>query len=218
MKTISRIQYITTNATLAELACKGGINWVQLRLKNTPYEQFLQTAKEVQQVCKQYNATLIINDNVAIAKEIRAHGVHLGKTDMLPELAREILGANAIIGCTANIRGQIIKLADKPIDYIGLGPFRFTPTKEKLSALLGFNGYKRILKSLQEKSIKDIPIIAIGGITEYDIKALMATGIYGIAVSGAISNDDDVTNSAKRFNAEMNKYLAIEKLKKENGI
>lgn len=199
MKPISRLQFITTNATLAEQACMGGIDWVQLRLKDCPDEEFYAIAKEVQAVCKQFNAIFIINDNVAVAANIGADGVHLGKEDMSPDTARELLGANFIIGSTANTYEDIAYLSTKPINYIGIGPYRFTATKQKLSPTLGMEGYKNIIDLLQQRQIKHPPLIGIGGITINDIPTLMETGIYGIAVSGAIAHAHDATAAAQQM-------------------
>jgi thiamine-phosphate pyrophosphorylase len=206
MKSISRLQYITTNATHAEQACIGGVDWVQLRLKDTSYDTFLKIAREVQLVCKQFNTTFIINDNVSIAKEICSDGVHLGKEDMSPEKARAILGDDFIIGCTANNRRDILNLSKYPVNYIGLGPFRFTTTKKKIATILGLAGYTRIMESLSDLSVTNIPVLGIGGITEADVEAILSTDIYGIAVSGAISNAKDVTIAAKKFKGLVSLY------------
>ena len=200
MKSISRLQFITTNARLAELACIGGVDWIQLRLKNVSYDEFKAIAMEVQGVCIQYNATFIINDNVKLAFDIDADGVHVGKEDpLLPEDIKEIAARNCIIGCTANTIEDIIHLSGKPVSYIGLGPFRFTATKQNLSPLLGIDGYKNIFTQLAEKEITAPPVIGIGGITHDDVPSLLSTGLYGIAVSGAISNATDVSAAARSF-------------------
>ena len=95
---ISKFHYITQNIKtfshpeLAEFACKGGADWIQLRVKNKSFEEWLKIAVETKSVCKKHTAKLIINDHVLIAKEIDADGVHLGKEDMNPEDARKILG------------------------------------------------------------------------------------------------------------------------------
>ena len=87
-----------------------------------------------------------------------------------------------------------------PIDYIGLGPFRFTVTKENLSPVLGIEGYQKIFAELKEvPSLPIPPIIGIGGITKEGVPELLSTGLYGVAVSGAISNAEDVTEAAKSF-------------------
>ena len=199
MKKISRLQFITTNAKTAEEALKGGVDWVQLRLKDAGFDEFYIVAKEVQSVCKKYNATFIINDNVELAKLLGADGVHLGKEDMPPSQAREILGDGFIIGCSANSRKTVMELASLPIDYIGLGPYRFTHTKKKLGTILGVSGYKRIIEYMKENSVITQPIIAIGGIDEYDIEELMEVGVYGIAVSGAICNAYSIAATAAKF-------------------
>lgn len=191
MKKISRLQYITTDASLAEKACAGGARWIQLRLKQVRYEAYLETAKEVQTICKQYNATFIVNDNVSLALETGAHGVHLGKDDMPPAKARELLGDDFIIGSTANSVEDIVRLSQQPINYIGLGPFRFTKTKDNLSPILGLQGYELIFSELNKHNLQYPPIVGIGGITPGDIAALMQTGLHGVAVSGIISNAAD---------------------------
>ena len=104
--------------------------------------------------------------------------------------ARELLGTGFIIGGTANTVEDVTALYAAGADYIGCGPFRFTTTKEKLSPVLGIEGYRRIVAAMQEKGI-DIPIVSIGGITVDDIPEIMATGVNGIALSGSVLRADD---------------------------
>jgi len=199
MKQISRLHFITTNADTAEKACRGGIDWIQLRLKNVSYEEYKAEALKVQAVCKRYSATFIINDNVQLAVDIGADGVHIGKQDMHVHEARAILGEECIIGATANTYRDIVVLSANHVNYIGLGPFRFTETKQNLSPILGEHGYTHILELLKKDNVTPPPLIAIGGIQHTDISTLMHTGIHGIAVSGAIANAGDVTLEAKTF-------------------
>ena len=84
MKRISKLQFITTNAAHAEQACMAGADWIQLRLKDTPYDELKSRAMEVKAVCKEFNAVFIVNDHVTLAYNIGANGVHLGKSDMAP--------------------------------------------------------------------------------------------------------------------------------------
>src|SRR6185437_8241116 len=138
MNTISRLQYITTNAVMAEQACEGGIDWIQLRLKNVSYDEYKKVALEVQAICKKYNATFIVNDNVKLALDIDADGVHVGKEDPLPmEDIEKLLAKNAITGATVNTTEDILHFKGKPVSYLGFGPFMFTTTKQKLSPILG---------------------------------------------------------------------------------
>lgn len=154
---------------------------VQLRMKGSPREAILETARDLQAICRSFRVPLIINDHVDIAEEISADGVHLGKEDMSPTLARQILGPSVLIGRTCNSLEDLDEARSQPVDYIGLGPFRFTKTKEKLAPELGLEGYQRL--KLHDYPL---PIYAIGGIRLEDAPALYATGIYGLAMSGAL--------------------------------
>jgi thiamine-phosphate pyrophosphorylase len=201
---ISRLHYITqdtlnkTHVQLAEEACAVGANWVQLRLKNKPAEEWEQIATEVQAVCKKYNATFIINDNVDLVKKIAADGVHLGKQDMPTIEARKILGNKFIIGGTANTFEDIKMHTAAGVNYIGLGPFRFTTTKEKLSPVLGVEGYQKIMLQCKSEQI-NTPIIAIGGIVVNDVESIINTGIYGVAVAGAITHSVNKMQTIHEF-------------------
>ncbi len=201
MRPVSKLQFLTDNAVTAELACKGGVDWIQLRIKNVPYEQFRAEALKVKDVCKRYKATFIVNDSIKLALDIDADGVHVGKEDPLPEEdIKEMQARGGIFGCTTNTVDDILHFVGKPVHYLGLGPFRFTTTKQKLSPILGLDGYNYIVSTLREKNVTDIPLlVGIGGITEADVPGLMATGLHGVAISGAIANAGDVTDAAKRF-------------------
>lgn len=186
----------------ARIALQGGCRWIQLRMKSVSDSEFKETALRIQTLCKDNEATFIIDDRVEIAKEIHADGVHLGKKDMPITKARSFLGEEFIIGGTANTIGDVEHCIRSGADYIGCGPFRFTTTKEGLSPVLGLEGYQHIMDYVKEKQWI-IPICAIGGITFDDIQDIMATGINGIALSGSILHAQNPTE-------EMRKILNIE--------
>lgn len=173
-----------------QMAIEGGCRWIQLRMKDATDEEVKATALELIEMCREHDAFLIIDDRVDVVNDLKVSGVHLGKEDMDPLEARELLGPHAIIGVTANTAEDIIRFKGKDVDYVGLGPFRFTTTKKRLAPELGLEGYKSIVKQVRDAGV-DLPIVAIGGITLDDVDPLMATGINGIAVSGAIINADD---------------------------
>jgi len=208
---ISRLHYITTNAEAAEHACLGGVRWVQLRVKNLSAAEWRQRALAVQAVCRQYGATLIINDNPQLALEIRADGVHLGQQDMPPAEARRLLGLSFIIGGTANTLADIERLVAAGVDYIGLGPFRFTTTKEKLSPVLGLSGYVEIMAQGRAAGLTT-PVVGIGGIELADIAALLAAGLHGVAVSGAIGDAASPSAAARLFVHELASLQSIASL------
>lgn len=195
---IPKLHYISQGETPEqhleniEKACTHGAELVQLRLKNEDENTLLKTAERARGITKKFQTKLIINDHYKIAKAVQADGVHLGKTDACPRVARQHLYDWQIIGGTANNLQDCQELMNKKVDYIGLGPFRFTSTKRNLSPILGLEGYVSLLNELHSET----PIIAIGGITLHDIPELLKTGIYGVAVSGAITND---FNNIKAF-------------------
>lgn len=203
------LQYITApkpDTTLAEqveMVCRGGMRWVQLRMKNASVAELLEEGKLIAEICHRYNALLIINDSVNAARQLNADGVHLGKEDMDPRQAREILGPGKIIGATCNTWEDILLRQQQQVDYIGLGPFTFTTTKEKLSPVLGLEGYNLLLRKMKEKHIP-IPVFAIGGISETDIPALIETGIQGIALSGLIKNSHNICQKTQEILALLN--------------
>lgn len=203
-KEIAKLQYISQENEAAdhlaqiERFCEGGGKWVQLRMKAVSAELFMETAQAARKICDRYQAKLIINDNVQIARTVKADGVHLGSEDMHPTLARELLGEKAIIGGTANTFYDIEQLAKAKVDYVGLGPYRFTPTKKNLSPVIGPEGLEVIMAYCKEYRI-DIPIVAVGGIRESDLDTVLSCGAYGIAVSGMLSGMGDKTEQIQRI-------------------
>ena len=195
---ISKLQYIsqgeTPEAHLQNIqsACTAGAEWVQLRLKNETEAVILETAKKAREITSHFQTRLIINDHYKVAEEVKADGVHLGKTDACPAEVRKYLGNLFIIGGTANTIEDCKILLEKKVDYIGLGPFRYTTTKKNLSPTLGLAGYQVLLEELNTET----PVIAIGGIVLEDVAALLETNIHGIAVSGEITKD---FNSISKF-------------------
>ncbi|MCM1138414.1 MAG: thiamine phosphate synthase [Duncaniella sp.] len=180
-----------------QMVLEGGCKWIQLRMKDATDEEFRETALEIIPMCQESEAFLVFDDRVELAIELAVHGVHLGKNDMHPLEARELMGPGAIIGCTANTATDIIRLKGWDVDYVGLGPFRYTSTKSNLSPIIGLNGYTKIVNEVRGAEI-ELPIVAIGGITINDIEPLMKTGINGVAMSGAIINaPDPVAYTAK---------------------
>ncbi|WP_277115492.1 thiamine phosphate synthase [Chryseobacterium sp.] len=201
---MEKLQYISQGNTFREQelcvrkALDNGVKWVQVRWKNAPENELIKLCEISKQLCSEYQSVCIINDHVQIAREIDADGVHLGLNDSAVKDARLILGENKMIGGTANTLSDVIQRIKESCDYIGLGPLRFTTTKEKLSPVLGFEGYQHIIDGLREKSI-DVPkIFAIGGVTLEDILPLQEIGIYGIAVSGLISKQPSIINELKK--------------------
>jgi thiamine-phosphate pyrophosphorylase len=203
-KTIAKFHFITINhpelshANQAIRAYQAGCKWVQLRMKDSSEEVVEQEIIEILPVANAYNAILLINDNVELTLKTGAHGVHLGKNDMCPAEARKLLGPDFIIGGTANTFEDVLSLLERGVDYVGMGPFRFTTTKKNLSPVLGKEGYYQTMSQLMEMG-KTIPIIAIGGIQPNDIEDLLPCGIHGIAAAGAILAENNIELNIKKY-------------------
>lgn len=186
------------------LALEGGCRWIQLRVKDVSDDELRPMALEAQQLCREAGATFIIDDHVALVKEIGADGVHLGLKDMPIDEARAVLGPGVIIGGTANTYDDVCRHHAAGADYIGCGPFRFTTTKKNLSPVLGLEGYRDIVAQMRAADLRNakgepLPIVAIGGITADDIPAIMQTGVTGIALSGTVLNAADPISEMQRL-------------------
>lgn len=211
-----QLQFITDapadkNATVAQAmaALEGGCRWTQIRMKDATDDEVADAARRLIAPYRDAGAVLIVNDRVEVARRLGMDGVHIGKNDMTPAEARRLLGPNAIIGATANSIDDIMMLRSAPIDYLGVGPLRFTTTKKKLAPVIGFDGYRRISAEMNRLGIT-LPYVAIGGITAADIPALREAGVRGIAVSGAIAHADDPAEATRRFLAEMHEADNLE--------
>jgi len=204
----NKLQYISQGHSVEEQlfnihqALDNGCDWIQMRFKNQKPKKAFALAEAVKFLCEEYLANFIINDDVHLAEQIAADGVHLGLSDMAVAEARAILGKTKIIGATANTFEDIVQQINNGCDYIGLGPFRYTKTKNNLSPILGLEGYHSIITQMKDSQI-EIPIYAIGGITLEDVDALMTTGIHGIAVSGIISESNQKNKLITQLNEKL---------------
>lgn len=162
--------------------CRAGARWIQLRMKNAPSDVWLATAREVVVACKKYRALCIINDSVDIALAAGAHGVHLGGKDEDWGEARRRLGADKILGGTVNNASDAFRAAEGTyLDYVGIGPWRFTTNKKNLAPVLGPDGVRTLVAQLD-----GLPAWIIGGLEAEDMPAVRATGAVGAAVSSAL--------------------------------
>lgn len=198
---IERLQHITQSGIAdldhlqqIEAVGKAGVKWTQLRMKEATKDEFITVAIKAREITSRLGMTLIINDNIEVAKMCRADGVHLGQDDLPTAEARRILGDDIIIGRTCNTLKHIEALKNDKVNYIGLGPFRHTSTKKTLSPILGLEGYSRLCPLAG-----NIPIIAIGGIKHSDIKDLRSVGVYGIAVASELNRSDNIQNACSNF-------------------
>lgn len=175
-----------------EEALKGGATFIQLREKDLTEEEFLEEAKKIQQLCKKYRVPFIINDNVKLAKEIDADGVHVGQSDMEALDVRAQLGEDKIIGVSARTVEQALLAEKHGADYLGVGAVFQTGTKTD-----AWEVEHSVLKEICTKV--DIPVVAIGGITQDNVKELSGSGINGVAVISAIFAQKDIETATAKL-------------------
>lgn len=154
---------------------------IQLREKLDPPSKFFKQAESVVQVARDLGVKIIINDRVDIALTVKADGVHLGQEDLPPHAARRLLGSDAIIGYSTHSLEQARLATQMPIDYVALGPIFSTTTKQSTNAPVGLDGLARVRDALGE-----MPLVAIGGITSANVRAVIKSGADVVAVIGDI--------------------------------
>lgn len=181
-------------------ALEGGVTFVQLREKNLGEEAFLAEAKEIQKLCREYQVPFVINDNVKIAEEIGADGVHVGQSDMEAEDVRKRLGPDKIIGVSAQTVEQAKRAEQHGADYLGVGAV--FPTGSKADAVeVSHETLKEICQAVQ------IPVIAIGGISKDNVMELKGSGICGVAVISAIFASRDIKTATAELKANVEEMI-----------
>ena len=175
-----------------EKALKGGATFMQLREKKLDEESFLKEAIEIKELCRRYNVPFVINDNVDIALEMDADGVHVGQSDMEALDVRAKLGPDKIIGVSAQTVEQAILAEKHGADYLGVGAVFPTGSKDDAEEVT-FETLKAICQAVK------IPVIAIGGISKGNVLELAGSGICGIAVISAIFAAKDIEEATKEL-------------------
>ena len=173
-------------------ALEGGITFLQLREKHLAEDEFMEEAKEMKVLARKYQVPFVINDNIKIAKEVNADGVHIGQDDMSVEDARRLLGEDKIIGVSAHNVEEAIKAQNGGADYLGVGAVCATSTKQDANVVS-----KEEIEKICETV--DIPVVAIGGIKKDNIMTLKGTNVDGVAVVSAIFGAKDITKDTKEL-------------------
>jgi len=204
MKYIEKLHYIThdiphlSHVEQAQLACEAGAKWIQYRCLSKTDEALLADINTIAETCDDWGTTLIVTDHIHLIGKADIQGFHL--EDMNADFAaiRNKVGNDVTLGGSANTVENLIRLANEGADYAGFGPFATTETKPNNLPLLGIEGYYEAVQELKAENIQ-LPVLAVGGIKIYDVEALMQSGIYGIAVSGAINFADDFIEAYQDF-------------------
>ena len=161
-------------------AIKGGVTMVQIREKHGDVRAFIERSLAIKKVLKDSGVPLIINDRVDVALAVQADGVHLGQSDMPANLARQLIGPDMILGLSVENETQLREAQDLPVDYLGISAIFSTPTKTNIIKEWGIDGLTKAVKESK------LPLVAIGGINETNIKKVADTQVDGIALVSAI--------------------------------
>lgn len=183
-----------------EKTLEGGTTFVQLREKELDEEHFLEEAKEIKKLCAKYNVPFVINDNVEIALEMDADGVHVGQSDMEAGDVRAKFGPDKIIGVSAQTVEQALLAQERGADYLGVGAVFHTDSKAD-AADVDHETLKAICEAV------DIPVIAIGGISKDNVGELAGSGICGIAVISAIFAEKDIKGATQELKNRTKKMV-----------
>ena len=175
-----------------EETLKGGATFLQLREKELSFDKFLIQAKKIKEITDKYNIPFVINDNVEVAIESDADGVHIGQGDMNAKRVRELIGKDKILGVSANTVESAKLAEENGADYIGVGAVFKTNTKEDANTIS-----MEIIKDICDSV--SIPVVAIGGINENTVLDLKSSGIDGICCISAIFAKDDIYEATKNL-------------------
>ncbi len=180
---------------VAEAALKGGATTIQLRDKHMPAKELYRLAEEMKLLVKScaLGSIFIINDRVDVAAAVGADGVHLGQEDLPLEAARKILGKTAIIGVSAANVKEAVEAERGGANYLGVGPVFPTPSKDDAGEPIGLGGLEEIRRAVS------IPLIAIGGINQDNLEAVLKAGADGAAVISAVAGAEDMVVAAQRL-------------------
>ena len=207
-KYIEKLQFIThdipgrSHVEQATSACLAGAKWIQYRCFTKDDYGLLKDINYIGDICDNWGATLIVTDHIRFVGKGDIQGFHIEDMDADFTSIRQQLGDEFTLGGSANNEEQLITMASSGVDYAGLGPFSTTETKPNNLPILGLDGYEKIIKSLRHKGIQ-FPVLAVGGVTLADVPALKKTGIFGVAVSGAINFAENFEYMYQDFNELM---------------
>lgn len=211
--TLPKLYYISQGKTDKEhleniqQACVCGVEMVQLRLKNSSEKRILKIAHQAREITDHFQTRLVINDFYKVAKEVKADGVHVGKNDGDILAIRKYLSSWQCIGGTATNLEEAKLCVVNLVDYIGLGAYKNSKTKNVVPPFLGNIGYELLLEALAT----ELPIYAVGGVELNDVPALLQTGIYGVAVSNDLTLD---FNKISRYHQVLQSAATQEQLYK----
>jgi len=187
--------------TVVEDALKGGITLFQFREKGEGAlegREKVELAIKLQNLCKKYNVPFIVNDDIELALEIDADGVHVGQDDLGVDEIRKLM-PDKIIGLSIGNEEELKQSKVEYVDYVGVGPVFVTQSKDDAGGAIGYEGLE-----LMRKSLPTMPLVAIGGIQTQHIKDIMKTNVNGVSIISAISYSKNIEKTVREMNEQFN--------------
>ena len=185
--------------TVVEDALKGGITLFQFREKGKGAlegKEKLELAVKIQDLCKKYNVPFIVNDDIELALEIDADGVHVGQDDLGVDEIRKLM-PDKIIGLSIGNEEELKQSKVEYVDYVGVGPVYVTQSKDDAGGAIGYEGLE-----LMRRFLPQMPLVAIGGIQTQHIKDVMKTNVDGVSIISAISYSDNIEKTVREMNEQ----------------
>ena len=182
--------------TVVEDALKGGITLFQFREKGEGAlegKEKVELAIKLQELCKKYNVPFIVNDDIELALEIDADGVHVGQDDLGVDEIRKLM-PNKIIGLSIGNEEEFKQSKVEYVDYVGVGPVYVTQSKDDSGGAIGYEGLE-----LMRSFLPQMPLVAIGGIQTQHIKDIMKTNVDGVSIISAISYSDNIEKTVREM-------------------
>ena len=207
-KYIEKLHFIThdlphsSHIEQVQVACEAGAKWIQYRCLSKADDELLADINLIAEICDDWGATLIVTNHIHLKGKADIQGFHIEDINADFIALRKQIGEEFNLGGSANTIEQLIKLADDGADYAGFGPFNISSTKPNDYPLIKTDDYANAIENLKSAN-KDLPVLAVGGVTIADVPALMTTGIFGIAASSAINQAENM------YEAYIDFYKAI---------
>ena len=190
-----------TRRQQVEAALRGGVTFVQLREKNMEHDAFRKEALEIRDLCRAYRVPFVLDDDVSLAMEVDADGIHVGQSDMEAGDVRALIGPDRILGVSACTVEEAVAAEQRGADYLGVGAVFPTGSKDDARPVT-----RETLRKICEAVT--IPVIAIGGITEQNVMELAGSGICGVAVISAIFGQPEIESATKRLKAAVSEMVS----------
>lgn len=196
-------------------AIEGGITCFQFREKNSgrSWAEIIQLGRKLRHICREHQIPFIVNDRVDLGLLLDADGIHVGQQDFPAQEVRKLIGANRILGVSANTPQEAQEALQSGADYIGVGPIYATSSKPDADPPTGPAGITKI-----RQQFPSLPIVGIGGITPERAPAVIAAGANGVSVISAITKAPSSYQAAQAFIKQMTENATLHPISLNRGM